>query len=192
MRRAVFGGTSIGANISLECASRAPERVVGLVCEGPFLEDSQVEMSLLWSPAFGLFTFGGHALRAIGLAARLLPARDGSLIGLGRDVLTRDPHGSVAFLQGIHFGRVGPPRDERRRVTAPALVIGVHPIDRVHSLSDARRLVEELPAAELVRTASLADLRWRPRRLAERIAIFAGDCWVLVSDPAAGHKGAPA
>jgi hypothetical protein len=94
---------------------------------------------------------------------------------------------------------MGPPRDVRAKVTAPTLVIGV-PIDPFHPMSDAVAVTEELPDARLIRTASLADLRVRPERLAGEIARFIGDCRrraaaaadPAAADPAAGEPSDPA
>src|SRR5918999_517837 len=38
---AVVGGTSLGANVALEIAIQAPDRVCGMVLDMPVLEDSQ-------------------------------------------------------------------------------------------------------------------------------------------------------
>ena len=40
LERAIVGGTSLGANITLEVASLAPERLQGMVLEMPVLDNA--------------------------------------------------------------------------------------------------------------------------------------------------------
>jgi hypothetical protein len=56
-------------------------------------------------------------------------------------------------------------------MTMPALVIG-HAGDKLHELSDAQALAEELPNARLLRARSLIELRWNPERLWPDIGNF--------------------
>jgi pimeloyl-ACP methyl ester carboxylesterase len=57
----------------------------------------------------------------------------------------------AAVLPGVLLGTIAPAIDQRRVITAPALVLG-HGIDLIHSFSDARRLAGQLPGAKLIRT----------------------------------------
>ena len=80
------------------------------------------------------------------------------------------------MLQGLFFGRTAPPRDARREIATPALVIG-HQHDIVHPFSDAGMLVSELPNARLVQASSILELRLSPERLTGEIAEFLDECW---------------
>ena len=80
------------------------------------------------------------------------------------------------MLQGLFFGRTAPPREERRAMQTPTLVIG-HQYDLIHPFSDAGMLVSELPNGRLLEASSLIELRVAPRRLTDEIAGFAEQCW---------------
>ena len=80
------------------------------------------------------------------------------------------------MLQGLFFGRTAPPREERREMQTPTLVIG-HQYDLIHPFSDAGMLVSELPNGRLLEASSLIELRVAPRRLTGEIAAFVDECW---------------
>jgi pimeloyl-ACP methyl ester carboxylesterase len=172
---AVVGGTSLGANITLELASLAPERLRGMVIEMPVLDNAIPASAAAFTPL--LFALGEPVMRAIASGARAVPRRGVPfLFELGLDWLAQDPGPSGALLQGIIFGRTAPHRDERRTFQAPALVIG-HPRDPVHPFSDADQLAAELPNARLIDANSIIELRMRPARLTAQIADFIAECW---------------
>jgi len=79
-------------------------------------------------------------------------------------------------MQGLFFGRIAPPRSERRTFMTPTLVLG-HPRDPVHPFSDAGMLVKEMPNARLLEADSLIELRARPERLTNEIASFLDELW---------------
>lgn len=173
--RAVIGGTSIGSNIAFEAALSDPERFTGLLLEGPFLDNAQYAMGFGFSALFAAVTLGRPALRIAALVSGLAPTRLLERLGIPSTKVLEDPARAAAFLQGLLFGRIGPPRELRSGFSGPALVIGF-PVDPFHPLSDAAAVVGELADARLVRTTSIADLRIRPERLASEIARFVGDC----------------
>jgi hypothetical protein len=122
-------------------------------------------------------TAGEPAMRLLARTARLVPRRR---LPWQADILLdwirQDPEPSAAVLQGLFFGRTAPPRDERRAMHLPALVIG-HQFDLIHPFSDAGMLVEELPNGRLLEASSLLELRIAPRRLTGEIASFLDQCW---------------
>jgi pimeloyl-ACP methyl ester carboxylesterase len=174
---AVILGTSLGANVALEAAVTAPERVRGLVVEMPVLDHALVGCAIAFTPLLIALTAGEPGMRLLARAARAVPAR---LLPWQADILLdwirQDPEPSAAVLQGLFFGRTAPPREERRAIAAPALVIG-HQFDLVHPFSDAGMLVEELPHGRLLEARSLLELRLAPRRLTDEIAGFVDTCW---------------
>jgi pimeloyl-ACP methyl ester carboxylesterase len=172
--RAVVGGTSLGANVALEVAVRAPERVCGLVVDMPVLEDSQTFWAFVIGPALAVYTVGRPVLRALGVIARRVP-RGNFLRDLVLDWIRPDPGPSRLVLLGLVYGRKAPTAKDRRTITAPALVLA-HRRDYSHAIADAYELVGELPNAQLIRAKSIVELRARPERLTEEIAQFLGTC----------------
>lgn len=180
--QAVVGGTSLGANITLEVAALAPERLRGMVVEMPVLDNALVASAIAFAPLLVALTIGEPLMRVYAAGARLLPTRwmAGNRIGFNVDVfmdtLRQDPGPSGALLQGLFFGRTAPPREERHTFTAPALVIGHHR-DPVHPFSDAGMLSRELPNARLVEASSIAEMRLTPARLYGEIDAFLDEVW---------------
>jgi pimeloyl-ACP methyl ester carboxylesterase len=174
---AVIGGTSLGANATLEAAVHAPERVRGMVIEMPVLDNALLASAVAFTPLMVALTFGEPAMRALARAARLVPTRRGPwLADVALDWIRQDPAPSAAVLHGLFFGRTAPHRNLRRQIRAPALVIGHHR-DPVHPFSDSGALAEELPNARLVEASSILELRLTPERLTSEIADFLDDCW---------------
>ena len=174
---AVIMGTSLGANVTLEVAAQAPERVRGMVAEMPVLDHALLGCALAFTPLMVALTFGARGMRALAFAARRVPSKPLPWqVDIVLDVIRQDPEPSGALLQGLFFGRTAPPREERRTFTAPTLVIG-HQYDIVHPFSDAGMLASELPNARLLEARSLLELRLAPRRLTDEIAGFLDACW---------------
>ncbi len=175
--QAVVGGTSMGANITLEIASVAPERLSGMILEMPVLDNAIPACALAFTPLLLALTFGEPVVKRIAGAARSLPrSRFPFLLELALDALAQEPGPSAAILQGIIFGRTAPHRTQRRTFEAPALVIG-HPRDPVHPFSDADMLAGELPNSRLIDADSIVELLVRPARLTAEIAAFVDECW---------------
>jgi pimeloyl-ACP methyl ester carboxylesterase len=176
VEQAVIGGTSLGANAALEATAAAPERVRGLLVEMPVLDNALLGCALAFTPLLVGLTFGAPAARALGRVARLAP-RTGSLLpDMMLDWVSQDPKPSASVLQGLFFGRVAPPSEERRLIEQETLVIG-HYRDPIHPFSDSDMLVRELPNARLVQASSVLELRLTPERLTGEIVEFAERCF---------------
>jgi pimeloyl-ACP methyl ester carboxylesterase len=177
VERAVVGGTSLGANITLEVASLAPERLQGMVVEMPVLDNAIPACGVAFTPLLLMLKFGRPAMGALARGASLVP-RDPLplLLQIGLDSISQDPGPSAAVLGGILYGRVAPDHNERVTFDMPALVIG-HPRDPVHPFSDAGMLASELPNSRLLHASSILELRVSPKRLTNRIAEFVDQCW---------------
>ena len=175
--QAVVGGTSLGANVTLEVAAAAPERVRGMVVEMPVLDHALLGCALAFTPLMVALTFGEPLVRALSRAVRLVPnGRLPFLADIVAEVLQRDPAPSAAVIQGLFFGRTAPHRTERVAFGAPTLVIG-HKRDPIHPFSDSDMLVRELPEARLVEAGSIIEMRVAPERLTAEIGRFVAGCW---------------
>jgi pimeloyl-ACP methyl ester carboxylesterase len=186
LEQAVVGGTSLGANITLEVASLAPARLRGMIIEMPVLDNAIPACAAAFAPLLLSLTFGEPAMRLVARAAGAVPrGAVPFLFELGLDALAQDPGPSAALLQGIIFGRTAPHRNERQTFQAPALVIG-HPRDPIHPFSDADMLAAELPNGRLIDANSIVELRLRPARLTAKIAAFVEECWR--AEPASARR----
>jgi pimeloyl-ACP methyl ester carboxylesterase len=174
---AVVGGTSLGANVTLEVASLAPERLRGMVVEMPVLDNALIGCALAFTPLMVGLTFGERVWRLASMGARLVPNRSlPFLLDIGVEWMQQDPKPSAGVIQGLFFQRTAPPREERREMKTPALVIG-HRRDPVHPFSDSGMLVDELPNGRLLEADSILEMRIAPDRLTEEIADFVAECW---------------
>ena len=97
--------------------------------------------------------------------------RSHHLADIALDWLRRDPDSSALVLQGLLLGRTCPPKAERRKIDAEALVVG-HPSDPIHPFSDSDELVEEMGNARLIDANSIVEWRFRPERLDRELAAF--------------------
>ncbi|MDN4174440.1 alpha/beta fold hydrolase [Nocardioides sp. SOB77] len=175
--QAVVGGTSIGANTALETAVLAPDRVRGLICEMPVL-DNAVEA--------GIVTFAPLLMAArflpftVNTARRLTRPVPRGIVpfwaGIALDSLDQRADALAAVVHGLFFGRLAPPSKDRRRIRVPALVVG-HPADPVHPAADAAMLAGELPQSTFVKARSILEWRVAPERLDRAAVGFALGCW---------------
>ena len=174
--QAVLGGVSLGTNVSLLTAVQAPERVRGLILEMPVLEWAVPAAALVFLPLLLGVHYARVPLRLVSRAASHLPLSPfgpaGSFISAARS----DPDEIAAVLHGVLVGPIAPTTDQRRSITAPALVLG-HGIDLIHSFSDARNLARQLPDARLIRTRTFAELWLHPARLTAEISQFLDRVW---------------
>jgi pimeloyl-ACP methyl ester carboxylesterase len=175
--QAVVAGTSLGANVTLEAAAFAPERVRGMVVEMPVLDGAMIACGIAFLPPLLAMRYGTPVMKLVQRAARTVPrGLPPFLLDVGLDWLRQDPEPSGAVLEGLFFGRIAPHRWQRRTLTQPALVIG-HTRDPVHPFSDAGMLADELPNGQLLEANSILELRLAPERLTNEIAEFIDACW---------------
>jgi len=173
----VVGGTSMGANVALGIAVADPDRLRGLICEMPVL-DNAVEAGIV---AFGPLLLASRvvpfAVDALRRATRAVPR---SMLpfwpGIVLDTLGQHPESMGATVHGLFFGRVAPPRPMRRRIRLPALIVG-HSRDPVHPAADAAMLADELDGSRFVEAESILEWRYRPDRLDGEAVAFLRICW---------------
>lgn len=177
IEKAVVMGTSLGANAALEVAAAHPERLQGLVIEMPVLDNGLLGSALAFTPVLVALTFGEPVMKLVARGARAVPRKVLPHYGnVLLDLIRQEPGPGGALLQGLFFGRIAPPRSERRTFTAPTLVLG-HTRDPVHPFSDAGMLAAEMPNARLLEADSLVELRISPERLTGEIAGFLDEVW---------------
>ena len=174
---AVVGGTSLGANVGLEVAVLAPDRVQGLLLEMPVLDNAVEAGILAFAPLLFTARFAPVLVRVVAASSRLVPRR--FVPHWGRvvlDTLDQRPGPMAATVHGLFFGRVAPPSRVRRTLPHHALVIG-HPRDPIHVAADARMVADELARASYVEASSILEWRLRPERLTGRTVDFLDEVW---------------
>jgi pimeloyl-ACP methyl ester carboxylesterase len=176
LTEAVVGGTSLGANVALEVAAQAPERVRGMFIEMPVLERATPAAALLFLPLTIAYAELTTPIRWAAALMRRVPRGLGLYYDVLLDLLSRDPSSSAAVLHGLLTQRVAPHVDVREKLEQRALIMG-HTRDLLHPVSDAEALHRELRNSELIRSSSFFELRFPPNRLSERIAQFLDEVW---------------
>jgi pimeloyl-ACP methyl ester carboxylesterase len=176
IEEAVVGGTSLGANITLEALAAAPERFRGAIVEMPVLDNALLGCALAFTPLLVAVTFGKPVTRAVASLLRRVPRTRWHMVNVGLDWVSQDPEPSGHYLQGLFFGRIAPPKTERSQIETPSLVIG-HDRDPVHPFSDADALHDELRNSRMVQASWIGELRVSPKRLTNEIAAFVDECW---------------
>jgi pimeloyl-ACP methyl ester carboxylesterase len=172
----VLGGVSLGTNVSLLATVRAPERVRGLVLEMPVLESAAPAAALTFVPLLLEMHYAQAPLRLVSRVISRLPSSGIGPLDSLLSAAGSDPTEIAAVLHGVLLGPIAPTVQERRAITAPALVLG-HGIDLIHSYADAKRLARQLPDARLIRTRTFAELWVTPARLTAKIADFLDGVW---------------
>lgn len=163
--RAVIGGTSLGANVSLEVAVEAPARVQGLILEMPVLNNALEAGLVAFAPLMFVARAAPFTVRAVRALTRAVPRGIVPFwIGVGLDTCNQRPAALAATVHGIFFGRIAPSAVQRAGIQAPALVVG-HPRDPIHPAADAAMLAEELPDSEFVEARNILEWRARPKRI---------------------------
>jgi len=177
IEQAAVMGTSLGANSALEVAARHPERLRAMVIEMPVLDNGLLGSALTFTPLLVALTFGEPVMKLVSRTTRAVPRRILPHFGnVMLDVFRQEPGPGGALLQGLFFGRIAPPRSERRTFKTRTLVLG-HQRDPVHPFSDAGMLAQEMPNARLIEAESLIELRTKPDRLVGEIAAFLDEAW---------------
>jgi len=172
---AVVGGTSLGANVTLELAYLEPKRVKAMMVEMPVLDNALLAAAAIFPPMMLTLRFAEPVLKLIAAGARRIP-RTNPLLDLGLDWIRQDPAPSEAVLEGLFLGSSAPHRQFRVQMEQPTLVIGHH-ADPLHPFSDAGMLADELPHARLIEATSILEWRISPNRLDGELARFLDDVW---------------
>ncbi|PVG83461.1 alpha/beta hydrolase [Nocardioides gansuensis] len=183
--QAVIGGTSLGANVALEVAVTAPQRVRGLLIEMPVLDNAVEAGIVAFVPIMFLARFVPISVTALRWLTKPVPRRLMPFwIGIVLDTLDQHPGPVAAVLHGVIFGRIAPSSAQRKKITAPTLIVG-HSIDPVHPFVDSEMLSSELPHATIQAASSILEWRMRPERLTKAAVDFAVSVW---NDPGTSRR----
>lgn len=173
---AVIGGTSLGANVTLEVAVHHPNRARALFIEMPVLERAAPVAAVLFLPLTVVYAEAASLLEWSARLFRRMPRGLSLYADVFLDFLSREPVPSAAVLHGLLTGRMCVHPTDREKIEAPTLIMG-HMRDLLHPFSDAEALSGELRASELIQANSFFELRFPPNRLSDRIADFLDDAW---------------
>ena len=175
LETAVVGGTSLGANVTLEAAVRFPERVQGLFVEMPVLDNALSAVAAIFAPIMIALRFGRPVFDVVARATSMIP-RSNFLVDIGLDMIRQRPGPSISVLEGLLLGESSPRSAERLGIEPPALIVG-HPNDPLHPFSDAGMLADELPNARQIDADSIFEWRLQPDRLTGELAAFLDEVW---------------
>jgi pimeloyl-ACP methyl ester carboxylesterase len=172
---AVVGGTSLGANVGLELATRDPARARALFIEMPVLDNALSAVAAIFTPLMLGLRFGRPGFEALSRLTSAIP-RTNHLLDIGLDGLRQRPGPSLAVLEGLLLGETAPHRAQRLEIEHPTLIVG-HARDPLHPFSDSGMLAEELPKARLIEASSALEWRLTPKRLDAELADFLDAAW---------------
>jgi pimeloyl-ACP methyl ester carboxylesterase len=172
---AVVGGTSLGANVALELATREPARAKALFVEMPVLDNALSAVAGIFSPMMLGLRFGRPAFEFVSRLTSAIP-RTNYLVDIGFDWFRQRPGPSLAVLEGLLLGETAPHRAQRQEIEHPTLIVG-HSRDPLHPFSDSGMLAGELPNAKLVEASSILEWRLNPKRLDGELAAFLDEVW---------------
>lgn len=173
LERAVVGGVSLGANVTLGMAFHRPERLAGMILEMPVLSRGHGVGRAVFGRLARVFETLAPVLRITSsLIARIpMPRTLPDLVAV-RDVLSVDPDSAAAVLRGLLDDVTIPEgRDLVGQITVPAVVIG-HRFDQLHAFDDARDLARWLPNADMVEARNIVEFRVWAGRLAGHLRSF--------------------
>jgi len=172
--RAVIGGTSLGADVTLAFGAKSRERRAGLYVAMPVLAESDDFARSLFRPIASVFELAAWALTPLTSALGGIPVpRRPPELALVRDILSVEPKAAAALVSGL-LDCDAPDEKDLAGFDAPVLVIG-HRADRLHALADAQPVVDAVETSALVQVRSFLYYRFRPRKLAAVVDDFLDD-----------------
>jgi pimeloyl-ACP methyl ester carboxylesterase len=165
IERAVVGGLSLGANVTLAFAATQSQRLRGAIVEMPVLEGGRPQAERTFRPLAAALDAAGSALRPLSRAATPLRRSRLPEVATAADLLSLDPAAGAAMLRTLLADRqpVLDGVEALARAEVPTLVIA-HRLDALHPVADARHVADRVPGAQLVVVSSIAELRLRPAR----------------------------
>jgi pimeloyl-ACP methyl ester carboxylesterase len=194
LHRVVLGGMSLGANVTLEVALRAPERLAGIILEMPVFARGEAAGRAFFGTCATLLRLGAPFLDVARPVVRHLPVPSGRLHELTylKELAVADHRAVAALLRALLRERITLADPETlRHVPTPALVVahgaGGRIADPVHVLQDALDVAEFLPNSRVLRSYSVLDNRIRPDRFATAAREFIEDAFAGNVSHASSH-----
>lgn len=176
INESVIGGTSLGANVTLEVAAHAPDRVKAMFVEMPVLERAAPAAGALFLPLVIAYAEAQEPFERLSKLVKRVPRGFGLYPDVLLDLLSREPAPSAAVLHGLLTGRLAPHPSDREKFEQRTLIVG-HGRDLLHPFSDAEALHRELRNSELIQADSFLQLRFPPNGPTERIAQWLDEIW---------------
>lgn len=174
--QAVVGGVSLGANVALQVAETAPDRVRAMVLEMPVLErGAMAAVAAFWPPLLAM-RYLSKLIRPFSRLVRALPRTGAGAVDSWLNLLSADPQENAAVLHGLFVGPGAPAARSRTTMPHPSLVIG-HGWDLLHAMDDAKALAAELPNARFLQARSVIEARTAPSRIVGEMAEFLDEVW---------------
>jgi pimeloyl-ACP methyl ester carboxylesterase len=173
IERAVVGGLSLGANVTLAFAADNVERLDGAVIEMPVLEGGRPQAQRAFGTLASALEVAGAGLRPI--ARTIAPMRRSRLpeVAALADLLSLEPVAGAAMLRTL-ISEEEPLLsgvDALGEHEVPTLVIA-HRLDAMHPVDDARYVIDRVPGARLEIVSTIVELRLRARRYADIVGRF--------------------
>src|SRR3954465_10142164 len=81
----LIGGTSLGANVTLDVMTKVPERLRGTIVEMPVLDNALLGCAIAFTPLLVYLPFGAPVARLVARGANLVPRGAHSLIDASLD-----------------------------------------------------------------------------------------------------------
>ncbi|HEX7165928.1 MAG TPA: alpha/beta fold hydrolase [Acidimicrobiales bacterium] len=176
IERAVVGGLSLGANVTLAFAADHADRLDGALIEMPVLDVGRPQAERTFRPLAAAFDVVGAATAPIARAVRPLRRSRVPEVAAAADLLSLEPVAGAAMLRTLLEDRqpVIDGVDALASAKVPTLVIA-HRLDALHPVADAKYIVDRVPNARLVVVSSIVELRLRGGRYADVVVRFLRD-----------------
>ena len=176
--QAVVAGTSLGANVALEAAALAPERLRGMVIEMPVLDGAMIACGVAFLPLLLAMRYGGPVMRLVQPAAKRDPPRHAAV-----------PRSTSGSTRSARTRARAAPCSRGSSSAASRRTAGSGARSRCPRWSSATRATPSTRSptpgcsptscrtAGCSRPSSILELRLAPKRLTDEIADFIDECW---------------
>lgn len=171
--RAVVGGLSLGADVTLAFANQHADRLAGAIVEMPVLDVGRRVAEPAFRSLAAALDLAGPAVRTLGrVSAPLRRSRFVEIAAIA-DVLALEPVAGAAMLRMLldDHAYVTSGVDALARAGAPTLVVA-HGGDPLHPVADSEYVATRVPGARLERVSTILELRLKPAGYAEMISEF--------------------
>lgn len=176
IERAVVGGLSLGADVTLAFANDHADRLSGAVIEMPVLDVGRRVADPAFRALATALDVSGPVVHALGRCTAPLRRTAAPELGALGDLLALEPVAGAAMLRMLldDHAVVTAGVDALAAAGVPTLVIA-HGGDPLHPVADAEYVAERVPGARLERVSTILELRLHTGRYAELVSGFLAD-----------------